>query len=44
MEISANERISNLGILSYERKTFVTALLKLKKAFEVKFRAIQFAS
>ena len=39
-----NEKISSLGILAYERKSFINALIRLKNAFKVKIKNTEFVS
>eukprot|EP00347_Sterkiella_histriomuscorum_P009499 403340982 len=43
-EIQINERISDLGLMAFERKQFIKSLHKLKKAFQIQFRQVQFMS
>ena len=41
-ELSANEKISSLGLLTYERKQFVESLKKMQNAFGVQLRQVRF--
>ena len=44
IEVPANERISNLGIMAFERSQFVKSLRKVKNAVEYQMQQVFFQS